>query len=358
MFRKLVILSMLLLVVCGWAIAAGHSQNVTILTQNLDDGTDLTYVVAAFLGAIPGFTTADAVDLTYQELQASKFKERAALIAKQIASRQPDLVALQEASLWRTGLSPDDATIILFDETSMLLDALRAAGTPYDLVAAGTLSDLALPGNHVPALRLTDRNALLVRSALRPPEFHLSDVHTHTYETSFPFGAFQIRAGWIAATVHTGNSHFRLLTTHLQTPIPGVPEATLVQLAQVQELIHELRNVPGPVVICGDFNSDAAHGGGVEDTPAADMIQAAGYAEVWPLLHGASDSGYTWPLFAEDLFPPPPFVGPAHARERIDLFFAQGMQTISIDTVRAPAPSLSTPPFGSDHAGVIAVFQF
>ncbi|HEY2017043.1 MAG TPA: endonuclease/exonuclease/phosphatase family protein, partial [Bryobacteraceae bacterium] len=264
---------------------------------------------------------------------------------------------LQEASLWRTGPSPDRATVPLFDQIGLLQAALNAAGTPYDLVAVNVLSDMALSGTLVPALRLTDRNALLIRSDLRPPAFHLSDVHAKTYSTTFPFGQFQISAGWIAATVHTGNQHFRLIATHLQSPIAGVPEATLVQVAQAQELIHELRNVTVPVVLCGDFNSDATHGGSTDDTPTVDVIQAAGYPEVWPLLHPPSDPGMTWPMYLEDRFPPAPFFAPSRPYERIDLFFQQGMQLISIDRVVAPAPSLSTPPFGSDHAGVIAVFR-
>jgi endonuclease/exonuclease/phosphatase family metal-dependent hydrolase len=350
-----VLLPALLSAVCGWAIAADHSANVAVLTQNLDDGSDLTYIVAASMNLIPGFSVADAVDLTYQELQASNFAGRAALIARQIALHKPDVVALQEASLWRTGPSPDQAAVVLFDETALLLQALNAAGAPYDLVAVNVVNDLALPGNLVPALRLTDRNALLVRSDLRPPGFHLSDVHTHLYGPTFPFGPFQIASGWIAATVHSGNAQFRLIATHLQSPIAGVPESVAVQLAQAQELIYELRNTAIPVVLCGDFNSDAAHGGFAEDTHAVDLIQAAGYTEVWTRLH-AADPGFTWPLYLEDQFPPAPFVVPAHAFERLDLFFAQAMQLVSIDQVRAAGPT-QMPLFGSDHAGIIAVFR-
>ena len=35
-------------------------------------------------------------------------------------------------------------------------------------------------------------------------------------------------------------------------------------------------------MICGDFNSDAIHGGFVDDTPTVDLFEAAGYAEAWP----------------------------------------------------------------------------
>jgi endonuclease/exonuclease/phosphatase family metal-dependent hydrolase len=209
----------------------------------------------------------------------------------------------------------------------------------------------------VPALRFTDRDALLVRSDLRPPSFHLSDIHSRIFDASLPFPQLgvDVKAGWIAADVHTGNQHFRLLTTHLISPIPGVEAATQVQIAQAQELLHEVRNSPTPVVICGDFNSDALQGGGLDTTPTALLIQTAGYPEVWPLLH-PGDKGPTWPRYLEDQFPPAPFFALSPPVERIDLFFARDIEAVSIDRVFSPA-AMAVPPFGSDHAGVIAVFR-
>jgi endonuclease/exonuclease/phosphatase family metal-dependent hydrolase len=354
--NKLVVF--LILAAGTWAFAADHTSNITIMTQNMDDGTDQTYIVAAALGAIPGFTIPNAVDLTYAELQASHLPARAVVLAGQIAQRKPDLLALQEASLWRIGPTPDTATTILYDQIANLLAALNSAGVPYDVVAVNAVNDTALAGHQVPALRFTDRDAILIRSDLRPPSFHLSDVHSKIFDAALPFPPLgvQIMAGWIAADVHTGNQHFRLLTTHLMSPISGVPAATQVQVAQAQELLQEVRNSAIPVVLCGDFNSDALQGGGLDTTPTAPLIQAAGYSEVWPLLHSGSDKGQTWPLYLEDQFPPPPFFALSSPFERIDLFFAQGIQPLSIDRVISPSV-VAVPPFGSDHAGVIAVFQ-
>ncbi len=363
MSRRLFLLALCILVACGWTMAADRSSNVKIMTQNMDDGTDLTYIIGAL--ATQGATQADianAVDLTFAELQASSFAQRTALLAHEIATRKPDLLALQEASLWRAVISGSEPTIVQFDLIALLQSALKAAGTPYDLVTAGVVNDLALPGNQVALLRLTDRNALLIRSDLRPPAFNLSDVHARIYKASLPFAGLQVQAGWIEAMVHDGNKQFRLVNTHLQTPIAGVPEATQIQLAQADELIHTLRNSTIPVVICGDFNSDANHGGHIDDTPTVDEIAAAGYFDVWPFLHPANEPGLTWPLFLEDGIPPAPFFAPFAPFERIDLFFSQGLERVSIDTVLAPVtpapqPPFATPPFGSDHAGVIAEFK-
>ena len=352
MYRKLA--AVFLILVAG-ALAAVHTSTVSIMTQNMDEGTDQTFIVAAALNLAP-LTVPDAVDLTFAEIQASNLPARAAALAHQIALKKPDLLALQEAALWRVGPTPAAATVILHDQLADLLSALSALGVPYNVVAVNSLSDLALAGNVVPALRLTDRNALLVRADLRPPGFNLSDVHSRTFDAYLPFPVLNTRvtAGWIEAIVHTGNQHFRLLSTHLISSIPGVPAAAAAQVEQAQQLLREVRNSTVPVVLCGDFNSDALQLGGLDTTPTAPLIQAAGYPEVWPLLHPA-EPGQTWPLYLEDLVPPPSFFAPFSPFERIDLFFAKGIPAVSIDQVISPANGLL--PFGSDHAGLIAVFQ-
>lgn len=357
MLRKFAVLALLSFATAGWAAAAHPDANtsVKIMTQNMDDGTDQTYIIAALTGQM---LLPDAVDLTFAELQASNFQERASLLAAQIADRKPEIVALQEAVLWRFGLTPDTATTVLFDQLGLLVSALNALGVPYEVVAVNRLSDLALPGGQIGgALRFTDRNAVLVRSDLRPPGFHISNVHSRTFDAALPFAGLTVKAGWISADVHMGNKQFRFVTTHLETPITGFPEATDVQVAQAQELIHELRNLRVPVVICGDFNSDALHGGFVDSTPTVDLIEAAGYTETWPVTHSSGDLGLTWPFYLEDQFPPSPFFASSTPFERIDLFFSKDIEAVSSDQVVATAPGFPMPPFASDHAGVIAVFR-
>jgi len=330
----------------AFAATAQIDAGVKIMTQNMDAGTDLSFVVA--LGA------PDGVDLTLAEIQASHIPERADLIAAHIAAEKPDMVALQEVTLWRVGPTPETSTQILYDQLELLLAALARRGTSYEVVAVNRLTDLALPGSNG-ALRYTDRDALLVRSDLRPPAFHISNTHTHIYEAALDFGGLLVVQGWISADVHMGNSRFRLVVTHLESPVPGVPEATEVQVAQTNELIQSLRNLTIPVVVCGDFNSDANFGNGPDATPSVALIEAAGYADTWKIAN-PGDPGYTWPLFLEDQAPPDFFI-PFAPVERIDLFFSRGMGVISAKQVLAPAPADSLPPYGSDHAGVITTFQ-
>jgi endonuclease/exonuclease/phosphatase family metal-dependent hydrolase len=326
------------------------------MTQNMDAGTDLTFAIGELLGFFPPGL---GVELTYQEILATDIPQRAALLAAKVAIEKPDLLALQEATLWRTGASVDTATTVLADQLQLLLSSLAADGVPYDIVAVDSLTDIALPKTSGGALRITDRDVLLVRADLRPPAFHLSDVHANTFDAVYSLGGLQVPSGWISAIVHTGNRHFRLVSTHLQSPVPGDPTAIAVQTAQANQFIHELRNSTVPVVIAGDFNSDAIQGTagpGPDNTATAALIQAAGYADTWTIA--GSGLGPTWPLYLEDQFPPP-FFAHSFPFERIDLIFSQGLSVISVEDVLAPGSVVNQwPYFASDHAGVLAVFQF
>ena len=355
MIRKPIVFLCLMLAVTGGGFAAEPAP-VTIMTQNMDAGTDLTFAIAELLGILPPGV---GVELTYEEILSAAIPQRAALLAAQVAAKKPDLLALQEATLWRTGASADTATTVLFDQLQLLLSSLAADGVPYDMVAVNSLIDVAFPKASGGALRITDRNVLLIRADLRPPAFHVSDVHANTFDAQLLLGGLQVPAGWISAIVHTGNRHFRLVTTHLQSAVPGDPAATTIQMAQANQLIQELRNSTVPVVLAGDFNSDAiqgAAGPGPDNTTTAALIQAAGYLDTWTIA--GSGPGPTWPLYLEDRFPPP-FVVQASPFERIDLIFSQGLGVISVEHVVAPGPVANQLPyFASDHAGVLAAFQF
>jgi endonuclease/exonuclease/phosphatase family metal-dependent hydrolase len=229
---------------------------------------------------------------------------------------------------------------------------------PYDIVAVNSLTDVALPSAAGGAFRFTDRDVLLVRADLHRPAFHLSDVHANTFAAELSLAGLQVPSGYISATVHSGDRDFRLIATHLESSITGDPAAALVQVAQAQEILKELHNSPLPAVIAGDFNSDAiagTSGPGPDNTATAALIEAAGYADTWSALN--SVSGPTWPFYLEDKYPPP-FVVSSTPFERIDLIFSKDLNVTHVEHVVAPGPTSGVPYFASDHAGVLAVFQF
>ena len=72
---------------------------ITIMTQNMDEGTNYL----ALTTATDPTSFVAAVSQTYQEIAATSPGVRAGAIAQEIATQHPDLVALQEASIVRTG---------------------------------------------------------------------------------------------------------------------------------------------------------------------------------------------------------------------------------------------------------------
>lgn len=351
MFRRFSIVVFLVFAVSGWTGAASAGSTIKIMTQNVDQGTGEGYIVAALFG---GMSLPDAVDLTYAELHGSHLQERASLIAGQIAAQKPDIVALQEVTLWRVGPDTQHAFTPIYDQLTYLLRDLGRLRVPYVVAGIDTVDDLALAGNHLGALRLTDRNVLLARAEVRWPPLYFSEVQPHAFSAVLNIGGLQVRSGWISATVHVGNERFRLATAHLESTVPGYPPATDVQVAQAGELIAALSGGTLPVILCGDFNSDANDNPNAPDfTPTADIIQESGYTEVWKLLHDG-DTGNTWPLYLDDLIP---ISFPAQTPvERIDLFFTRGISALTAEQAISPAPAGFAPPFGSDHVGVMASF--
>ena len=328
----------LVLVLClgtlGAARAASDKRTLKVMTQNMDAGTDLQWLL---LLPVP-----QSVDKTYQEITTSDIPGHAALLADDIASEQPDLVSLQEVTLWRTGSSPATAEDVLYDQLDLLLDALRARHQHYHKVAVVSLTDAALPMSSGLFLRFTDRNAVLARSDLRQSELELSNVRTHRFQATVNFLGIPIVSGWITAEAKVRGKSLRFAATHLQSTT-GLPQLIPVQIAQTDELIQALAGSRIPVVLAGDFNSNAVPNG-FDNTDAYAHILQADFTDTWQALH-PGDPGMTWPLFFEDALSGTPIV----PFERIDLIFERGLDTLGVERV-----GHTTPPFASDHLGVQA----
>src|SRR5215813_11210445 len=113
------------------AAMADDDHDIRLVTQNMDQGTTFAELTAA---QTPAQFVA-AVTLTYNNILATKPVERAAAIAREIARHRPHLVAVQEASVLRTGSSGTPAIAVKVDLLQSLLDALAALGHRYTAVA-------------------------------------------------------------------------------------------------------------------------------------------------------------------------------------------------------------------------------
>jgi len=225
-------------------------------------------------------------------------------------------------------------------------------------VAAQTLLDVEAPnpGDGID-IRITDRDVILARNDLLQSEMDVTNVQARRYRSTFVFGSdllgkLAVYRGWMSADVTLRGSTFRFVNTHLESPIPGIPAADQNQVKQAAELVASLNDAGMPVIVAGDFNSNADPGPDRYDTNQ--VIVGAGFDDAWRAVYPGLP-GNTWPLFGEDQA-----AGPAVPIERIDLIytratrntgFSRGLSVLGIERVGIAAP------FPSDHAGVVATLR-
>ena len=314
------------------AVASQKPATVTVMTKNMDEGTDF-----GFFFANPN----TGVQLTLQEVLKNDYPTRASLLAREIAAAKPDIVGLQEVALWTTPYG-------VIDQLQILLDALAAQGQPYSVVAVNTLTQISFPVAGVTA-GYTSRDAMIVRAASAPA---IANVQTAIYGALLPLPqlGINVKRGWISADLAVNGRTVRFVTTHLESSdsLYGNPAVNQIQAGQAFELAATFAGSPFPIVIGGDFNSNAAHTP-QEQTPSYDiMVQPPfAYVDAWSALHRGVP-GFTWPLYLED----PLRQHTEGPFERIDFVFSRTAVPISVSRTGINAP------YSSDHAGVLAVFWF
>src|SRR3989454_1423872 len=337
------------------ANAAGRARVLTVMTRNMDTGTDFRPIFSA----TSPLQLLTAVGAAYAEVQASNIPERAAGIAKEIEATQPALVGLQEVTTVHTGPFGGPATTLVFDQLQSLLDELASRGLHYAPIAVLTNLDAEAPtfdsSFNLFDVRVTDHDVMLARTDLQTSEFKLENIQFHHFTTNLIFssptlGLLTIPHGWISVDAKLRGKQYRFATTHLESLSPAI------QAAQAAELVNGPGNTDVPVIFAGDFNSDAESSNAAAN-PAYPILLSAGFVDTWKQLH-PSDPSFTWPLHGEDPFTP--FSTP---NQRIDLVFSRGgrkaIAPINIALIGNNQLTDLTPSglWPSDHAGLVAPFR-
>src|ERR687890_501285 len=118
------------LAILGLPAAAGAAPerhtDVKVMTRNLFLGADLIPLAVSK----PGAEFEKAAGDVLRQVTGSEPDARMRLVAREIAKAKPDLVGLQEVTLWRTGPKndPAPATEVRVDYLATLRHALAAAG--------------------------------------------------------------------------------------------------------------------------------------------------------------------------------------------------------------------------------------
>lgn len=242
---------------------------VTVMGRNLYLGAD----VGVALDLLPDLSA--AAQFMWDQVAANDFDSRVAQLAAEAARYQPDVIGLQEATVWscRTGLFGSVTPV--YDFTTGLLEATKEAGVEYVIAEADGVQ-ANNPGYQIPAIpfltKVTDPetlqpifgsdsaycgftigDALLVRGDLAA-----SVVAAGTSEFDERYAVvpvvFTIDRGYSWADLSIGGTTVRVVTAHLESlwsegsPVPGA--------VQAQQLVEDLADTTVPLVVVGDFNSD------------------------------------------------------------------------------------------------------
>ena len=335
---------------------SGAETTVTVMTRNLYLGGDL-------FDLLDPSCEGDAIvacvgQLYFGSVVPSDIPGRMDAVAAEIEANAPDLVGLQEVSLYRTqtpsdfltGHTEPNATNVAYDYLQLLMDALEARGLDYEVAATNENADVEFPGTidgtTFTDIRLTDRDVILKRAGLQT-----SVIREANYDRAFTaivtVGGIEVAftRGYSAISVTKDGVDFTFANTHLE--VGGA--AALAQRAQAGILTSpSVLGDAEPLILVGDFNSNPDP----EDDPDQEdayRILTDTFTDTWARLR-SSDPGFTC-CQAANLRNPT-----SQLSERIDLVFFDGdVQPVTIGLVgNDPSDRTSTGVWPSDHAGVVA----
>jgi endonuclease/exonuclease/phosphatase family metal-dependent hydrolase len=339
------------------ATAAPPGKELTVLSRNIYLGADLAPVIGVPSPQLIPIRTA----VVWAGVLATNFPERAKTLADEIVRAQPDLIGLQEVSLWRTQF-PGDAHLpngvpaidTAFDFLEILLDELEARGQKYVVasIAQGVDAELfyftGTPGASLTKdVRMTDRDVILAKHSIMT--FNPLGAQ-FAAKVTLPLGGaggppVTIPRAWTSVDVKFHGEMIRFFNTHLEVESGAFAP---LQVAQGNEVIALLNASPYPVVAVGDYNSPTDGSA----TPTYANLLNAGYTDVWPLVT-IGDPGLTAGISSD-------LLGPVSAlRTRIDLALFKGPITAVSAYLVGNKESDRTPSglLPSDHAGLVATVR-
>jgi endonuclease/exonuclease/phosphatase family metal-dependent hydrolase len=278
---------------------------VKVMTRNLYLGADLT-------PAISSKSTSEFIEANgeiVRTVEATDFPKRAKGLAKEILEKEPDLVGLQEAALWREATPPSlgpvlnkqpSATTVKYDFLKLLLAQLNKGKQRYKVAVVQDEFDFEAPadangvpndnpqgpgllGNAEVNGRLTMRDAILVRlhagvTVSNPQMGHFSHLLVVKVAGSTEV---TVTRGWVSVDAKVrGSKKFHFVDTHLES-FDNPAEYPSIRAEQASELV-----APGgpatsklPVILLGDFNSDVKTEVKPGDGQAYRVLKQAGFRE-------------------------------------------------------------------------------
>lgn len=382
--KKLIAVFVALILITPPAVAA--NPMLTVMSRNLYLGAD----VGVALELIPDMPA--AAQFMWDQVKATDFSKRSALFVEEINREKPDVIGLQEATIWYCKAHFWSGETEVFNFTKELLKDLggryaiaehegtQAFNPGYSIGPIPFLTTVKDPDTFQPlfgsdkaACGFQIGDALLVKSDRAGDVLAVGNTEFDAIYKVVPT-IMEIRRGYTWADIRVGSTTTRFVTTHLESLFNenDVPTAAI----QVGQLIDDLSKTKAPLIVMGDFNSDprdprgvgAPNPGGqpmtneqcaVGETKcnAYRLLRDAGFSDAGP---DASDpTAFTWGMNALLTAPDSNRVEAARKMgnnfgftDRLDyIFFKNGVEVTTSRVIG------NQPPYASDHAGVVSELE-
>jgi len=253
-------------------IIPAHSEEpyrITVMSRNLYLGAD----VGVALELIPNFPK--AAQFMWDQVKKTNFTARAPKLAREAAQDRPEIIGVQEATIWYCKKDLFSDKVEVFNFLDQFIAATKSTGVGYSLVTANGVeafnpgySIAAIPyvtkvrdpetfnpifGQDTASCGFTISDALLVRDDVKD---RIIQVGNTEYDATYSIvpTIMTIYRGYTWADFKVQDSVVRLITTHLESiwDENKIPNSAL----QAQQLVADLKDAKMPVVIMGDFNAD------------------------------------------------------------------------------------------------------
>lgn len=267
--KRILVSFLVALMLAPASVAKAESPQVTVMTRNLYLGAD----VGVAMELIPNLSA--AAQFMWDQVKATDFNKRAPKLAAEVIAERPDVIGIQEATIWYCKKSAWSKRTEVFNFTEQFLAAIKAQGQDYVLASKDGVTALntgysiaAIPfvtmvndpetfqplfGQDKAACGFEIADALVIRGDLSGKVLAVGNTEYEASYTVVPT-IMTIYRGYSWADIKIGNTPVRFVTTHLESlwDENKVPNAA----KQAQQLITDLKETRNPIVIMGDFNSD------------------------------------------------------------------------------------------------------
>ena len=272
-----------------------------VMTRNIYLGGDISKPIGK-----TGDAFVQANTEVWDMVRETNFPARAPRLAREIARTKPDLIGLQEVALWRRGAQgvsdgpQTPARQVVYDFLRILRRALADRGLRYRIGSVQNEADVEGPTSYGYDVRLTMRDAILVkrRKGLRIRR-RSGDNFTAAFTVPTPVGVYNVLRGWTAVDMSYRGRRFRFLNTHLEAYIPAVRQAQAAELVAPGGPADRAR-----VILAGDLNSEPDSRDNGDPVPYETLI-GAGFRDTWDLAHGTRPANSCC-LDQENIKDPPP----------------------------------------------------